>query len=412
LLSFLAFLTLASAAPATSEAPVERGGIDALWQAVGGRSPPVRGGFNPARDIGPAVLCDSVYTQLADTARRLPDRRMRTDGAIQAFRGSARTGPLLEAARKALGEPALDNARGVAGLLLGAAAGYEEQGDTATDPHLVETRLLRQVAARCDVDLATWGLEAPTGQPPDVARFGYAEFQVSGKSAGNVFPDPATEALATAACEEGADGVARAVASGANPKGRGLDGTTPLLWAIACENLSGLSGLLEGGADPNEAVEGLGSAVVVAAGYRNPEILRRLLAAGGDPDAADDRRTALMEAFSLGVHDAGWTNYEILLAAGADISRRGPDGDTIVDEALMLRRYEAVLDLLDRGYAGDLVALGRYVSMDEEMRQSILKERWLSLDKLHKALEQRGIRFPVPPLAELKRDARGHYVQP
>ena len=289
--------------------------------------------------------------------------------------------------------------------------GTAELDHPETDPHSVSTNALHELANRCDQQLTLWGAPDFGDLPEEVLANGFAEFRIGGKTASDVFPNAPTAALARATCEGTADDVNRAITDGGRPSEVGLDGATPLAWAIACENLSNIAALLAGGANPNQHISGLGSPVVVAAGYRNSEILRLLLAHGGDPNGEGAHETALITAYDMGRQGAGWVNFEVLLEAGADVNRRSPDGDTLADRAAMYRDYERVLTLLNAGYSGDLVRLGRDVSLDEENLEGILPEVHPWIRRVKQALQQRGVRFPVPPLMELERDGRGFYVQ-
>ncbi len=149
--------------------------------------------------------------------------------------------------------------------------------------------------------------------------------------------------------------------------------------------------------------------MMIAAGYRNTGILKLLLAHGGDPNAHDDRDMALSVAYSMGNSGAGWGAWDMLLAAGADINRAPPHGITVVIDAAYHNDWDRVGTLLERGYSGDLVELGRCATMAEDL---IAADRRPALARVKRVLEARGVKFPVPALMDLKRDAAGRYVQP
>src|SRR5262249_2889981 len=153
--------------------------------------------------------------------------------------------------------------------------------------------------------------------PPEPYRFG-------GKTVHEVFSDPRVAALAEAACFGNADNVADEVSQGADPNATGLEGMTPLLWAVGCHNPDGVGGLLKAGGDPNRRWTGGGySAVYMAAwshGKNTTLVLKVLLKHGGDPNTTDipDGRTAIHRAMEIGMDTGDWGNWYALLDGGVD----------------------------------------------------------------------------------------------
>lgn len=224
---------------------------------------------------------------------------------------------------------------------------------------------------------------------------GCAEHKIGDKTVQDVFTDPQLQALAQAACAGNEAGIAHAIKTGADPNGKGLDEVAPLFWAVSCQNLVGIEALLKAGANPNYAFKNKFTVVYVAATMSNSKILKLLLKYGGDPNAKDnyDNKTALAQAFDLGIDDR-WDNYYILLDAGADINYADETGWTIANIAGALGRFDKVAELLERGYRYDLPNLGRTVQtrhIDPESPQAAWQE------KVKMMLEQKGVRFPVPP---------------
>jgi uncharacterized protein len=198
-----------------------------------------------------------------------------------------------------------------------------------------------------------------------------AEHEVGGKTAENVFSDREIAALASAACEGRTDEVRRLVREGANVNAIGYEGSTPLLWALSCESRVGMEALLSEGANPNLTTEHGFSAVIAASTYRNPELLDTLLRHGGDPDAhqTNGYRTALNQAFGLGVDTDDWRNYYRLLDAGADINSPDRNGMGIAMFAVSMGRFAKAVELMERGYNHDLqmlanAAAGRDIPRD------------------------------------------------
>jgi hypothetical protein len=368
--------------------------------------------FDPKTDVDTIAFCRTAYSRLEPLAARVRDRETRTGGVVQAFRGSQRIAPFVAAAGEESVNAVLADNQSPILVILFMAVSNAQQEDSRTDPHVVEARVYRDIATRCDLQLSAWHAPEIDAVPPSVAATGSAEFRLNDKTASETFADPATAALTRAACDGDAAAVRRAAQAGGQPNANGLRGMTPLVWAIACENVTGMSALLDAGANPNEPIRDAGSAVLVAATYRNPDLLRDLLRHGGNADARDQRDSALSTAFRLGVHSGDFTNYETLLAAGADINLRfNGDRDTIVDYMTIYRRYQEVYRLLQRGYTGDLVKLGRSVTMDEANLSGITADVHPWIMRVKAFLVERGVRFPVPGLMTLERDARGFYIQ-
>ena len=197
---------------------------------------------------------------------------------------------------------------------------------------------------------------------------------VGDKDVEDVFTGSETIALANAACDGDADEVAERVGRGANVNARGLGDMTPLFWALTCRSAQGVEALLAAGADANAAMDNGWTPAIVAATYDDPQFLRLVLRFGGDPSAISQQAdvSPLHMALSKGFNTNDWTNYYILLDAGADVNRIYPLGDTIAYRAIAYGRFSKVLELvMERGYTHDLAGLRR----DAETRPLELDRR-------------------------------------
>jgi hypothetical protein len=254
------------------------------------------------------------------------------------------------------------------------------------------------------------------------------EHAMFGMTAGDLFFDPKAAKLARAACLGDAAAVAAAVGDGADPNSIGGEGSgpggssqrvTPLLWAIDCGSVTGVEALLDAGADPNQREEFGATPVTVAAETREPAILQRLLTRGGDANAHDGRETALQIALKLasrlervdGLPEAkAWANWDALLAAGADPDRIAPDGAPLMQTASFMNQWKKVVWLIDRGWAGDPVDLGRTIETAQGQR-GIPQDELDALAQVRAELVRRGVKFPIGALIDLPRDDRGFYIQ-
>jgi len=203
--------------------------------------------------------------------------------------------------------------------------------------------------------------------------------QVGGLTAQKVFADAEVAALAEAACRGDLEAVNRAVHAGANVNGRGLEGISPLAWALSCENLAGMEALIRSGADPNRGDDNGTTVVYYAATYHNRELLALLLRLGGDPNHMNNSGYTPLEAAMRHYRATGnIANLELFLEAGADTSVTNGGGDTVVDIAAMRNQYDLVYRFLQAGYRGDHERLLRYAltgAIDPSSQQARWRDR-------------------------------------
>ncbi|WP_294252484.1 ankyrin repeat domain-containing protein [uncultured Sphingomonas sp.] len=136
---------------------------------------------------------------------------------------------------------------------------------------------------------------------------------------------------------------------------------SPLGAAVLCNDAAGVERALKGGASPNAREPGGETPLLIAAAIPRTDLLKRLLASGGDPNSweKDARTLALHYALSAGVQRDDWSAWDVLLASHADINFRPPGGATIAEDAVSLGAVDKLLQLLDRGYHVDPARLVR-----------------------------------------------------
>ncbi len=184
--------------------------------------------------------------------------------------------------------------------------------------------------------------------------------EVGGKSIYDAFQDTQTRQLAGAACRGDASEIDRLVSVGADINKPGLDDVCVLMWALSCQNVSGVKALLENGADPNYTIGDNYNPVSIAASIdQQPALLKAVVKAGGDVNAVSGsyEATALMTAFKRGVDTDNWENYYYLLDAGADVNQLTTKMRSV---GLLARRHHKfckILELVNRGYTHDLTRI-------------------------------------------------------
>ena len=134
---------------------------------------------------------------------------------------------------------------------------------------------------------------------------------------------------------------------------------SPLSAAVLCDDRAAVDAALAGRADPNQREPGGLTPVVIAAALSREEILRKLLAAGGDANSyeSDTGQLALAYALAAGTHRKDWRAYYTLLDHGADVNFGGGKVTPIGEWAESLGQFDKISELLDRGYRKDLPGL-------------------------------------------------------
>jgi ankyrin repeat protein len=128
---------------------------------------------------------------------------------------------------------------------------------------------------------------------------------------------------------------------------RGKEGMTPLLFALANQNLPGFECLLRHGANPNLQDEGGDSVISFAAIARDSAFLNLAIKTGGDPNIVNPKtgQPAIfrcIEAFNL-------ENLKVFIAAKANLDAQDRVGDTPMAHAANINQYDLVFTLLSAG---------------------------------------------------------------
>lgn len=132
-----------------------------------------------------------------------------------------------------------------------------------------------------------------------------------------------------------------------DPNTPGADGASLLVEAIGAGQLDSVEALLQGGADSNRPGQGGQTPVHAAAFADDPELLRAVLARGGDPDVRNrvTGATPLVAALQGG----NLAQLGLLLDAGADPNLADLNDDAPLHTAARTNAGAAILSLLEHG---------------------------------------------------------------
>jgi ankyrin repeat protein len=140
--------------------------------------------------------------------------------------------------------------------------------------------------------------------------------------------------------------VRRLAHEGVNLNAVGLYENTPLRTSIKVGQKKTMRLLLELGANPNfKTPKGVAGADVAVIFQKNPEFLKLLLDFGLDPNLKSGDVPLIFFALSEG----HWHHYDMLLAKGADINSKTPDGSSLLLDLVMRLEYDRAKEILLRG---------------------------------------------------------------
>ncbi len=161
-----------------------------------------------------------------------------------------------------------------------------------------------------------------------------------------IFSDPAAAAIAEALVE-GDIGKVRALAATADLAAIGDKRVTLLQWALFTRSLDGVQVLLDAGADPTQPGMDGDTAVHFACMLEEPQFLEAVLAHGADPNAANaETGAAPLRAALMTEREE---QFRMLLAAGANPDHADDMGNTPLHIAGLINEPQRALDLLKAG---------------------------------------------------------------
>ena len=191
-------------------------------------------------------------------------------------------------------------------------------------------------------------------------------------------------------------------ATEADPNTVGREKMTPLIYAVLKQDPAAIKGLLAVGADPVLLVPGVGSAADIATQTDDTRALVTLLDNG-----TDARALVGGDPFSWSAARAeNYPALKVLFAHGLSIDARNTRTQTLLIDVLRANDTEMANWLVDHG--ADVRAMDRLFNSAPGHVQYFLDTKAPNNSKLpgfrelKAKFEQRGVRFPVPTVVELK----------
>lgn len=160
---------------------------------------------------------------------------------------------------------------------------------------------------------------------------------------GEVFRDPGSRNLASAAARGDTREIERLVQAGTPIDAKGDGGATPLWWAMRNRNYGGVAYLLAHGANPDPDVEYI-TVPEMAATYEDSRFLETLLRYKFDVNRIGSKRER--RPIDVAVDTNGNRNLELLIKAGANLGLGQKIGSPPLISAAHLNYYEKVYILL------------------------------------------------------------------
>ncbi|EHD20420.1 MULTISPECIES: ankyrin repeat domain-containing protein [Brenneria] len=191
---------------------------------------------------------------------------------------------------------------------------------------------------------------------------------------------------------------------------QGKEGITPLLWLVyETQNKKAVRLALKLGANPNYK-DGSGDSIVNrVSGVRDPDWLRIVLDAGGDPNSIG--RLDQPAIFSA-INEERWSDIKLLVERGADVNLEDGQKRNSAHYAAYLDLYDIVYWLIEQGAdttIRDRTGSDLAFSVEDSLAtMSPQSPQYTWALKVKQLLQQRGVKFPPLSPAEVReRRAKG-----
>ena len=207
----------------------------------------------------------------------------------------------------------------------------------------------------------------------------------------DVFTDQRVIELYEAATRGDGARVRTLVSAGVGPNASGRQGVTPLMVAVANQDSGAIALFMEHGANASIPSEEGDSAISLAAGAENPDMLRTLLESNADPNTKDLGTPVTFIAMRQQRDD----NLRRLLDGGADINATDGTGVPLVVAAARIARFDLVEQLLKRGADHTIPTDQKLASIVERRRADPGTPAYEPKQRVIELLRDRGVAFPV-----------------
>ncbi|GGD12722.1 ankyrin repeat domain-containing protein [Halopseudomonas salina] len=216
--------------------------------------------------------------------------------------------------------------------------------------------------------------------------------KVGGMTPQQAFSEPLVAELVVAATQNNFEKMDEKVQAGVDVNTIGADGVTPLIWQVYLRNTRGAEKLLKLGADPNYRDEKLRvSALYLAVDANRVDLLDVLLRYKGDPNLIGPNGDSLLHQAVM--RFCAECVRLLVEKYHANVNVQGSNGDTPANVAVGMGKFDLVVYFLQKGLNENLQNLALDVQIIKIPPESNGMKHKLQVIDMLKA---RGVQYPDP----------------